>query len=118
MKRALTTIAFVTLFLAASTSAQNIKVHVDYDKSADFSIIETFAWTDGTIIANQLVHQRLVKRSNGDYFGGKLAKIFAVPLLILFSFFLGLLTTVAVASARQMSCLDFAFTISMMTVPT
>ena len=54
------TIALATIFVAASTSAQDIKVHVDYDKNADFSKIETFAWKDGTLVANQLVHQRIV----------------------------------------------------------
>ena len=58
------TIALATVFVTASTSAQNIKVHVDHDKSADFSKIETFAWVEGTIVANQLVHQRLINAIN------------------------------------------------------
>ena len=43
---------------AATASAQSVTY--DYDKSADFSKLKTYAWTTGTNLADQLNHKRIV----------------------------------------------------------
>ena len=43
---------------AATASAQSVTY--DYDKSADFSKLRTYAWTSGTNLADQLNHKRIV----------------------------------------------------------
>jgi hypothetical protein len=43
---------------AATASAQSVTY--DYDKSADFSKLKTYAWTTGTNVADQLNHKRIV----------------------------------------------------------
>jgi hypothetical protein len=57
MKTILSTV-LVILLLAVPGFAQ--KVNIDYDEDADFTVLHTYAWHEGTPIPNQLMHQRVI----------------------------------------------------------
>jgi hypothetical protein len=46
--------------LVAPGLVQAQKVTVDYDKGTTFTGYKTYAWTDGTPVKNQLMHQRIL----------------------------------------------------------
>jgi hypothetical protein len=49
-----------TAGLLLSTSAWAQDVTYDYDKTADFSKLTTYAWVNGTPVADEINHQRIV----------------------------------------------------------
>ena len=52
-------IAAAGLALLGRTAAAQ-QVTYDYDKSADFSGLKTYAWVNGTIVRDELTHKRIV----------------------------------------------------------
>ena len=46
------------LLLAVPSFAQ--KVNIDYDEEADFTVLQTYAWHEGTPIPNALMDQRVI----------------------------------------------------------
>jgi hypothetical protein len=49
-----------TAGLLLSTAAQAQDVTYDYDKSADFAALKTYAWVRGTPVGDELNHKRIV----------------------------------------------------------
>lgn len=49
-----------TALLLSSTAAFGQDVTYDFDKSADFSSVKTYAWVRGTPVADEINHKRVV----------------------------------------------------------
>jgi hypothetical protein len=55
-----TLVTTLGLVLASATTARAQKVTYDYDKTADFSKIRTYAWVRGQELQDELNHKRVV----------------------------------------------------------
>jgi hypothetical protein len=55
-----TTIAAVLMILLLAVPGFAQKVNIDYDEEADFTVLQTYAWHEGTPIPNQLMDQRVI----------------------------------------------------------
>lgn len=58
------TFVFAALSLGVMHISLAVSVNIDYDKSADFSGIKTYAWEQGTPAPNPLADQRIINAIN------------------------------------------------------
>jgi hypothetical protein len=69
-------IATLTLAgLVAATAASAQSVSYDFDKSADFSKLRTYAWTAGTEIKDELNHKRIVAAVDAELAARGMVKV-------------------------------------------
>lgn len=66
------------LFLLAMTGCTS-KVYIDYDKHADFTKYQTYAWTEGTPAKNQLMDHRIITAIDEQLIGKGFQKVDTNP---------------------------------------
>jgi hypothetical protein len=60
MRRLLSTLAGTAALALLASTAVAQSVSYDYDRTADFSRLKTYAWIDGTGLSDDLNHKRIV----------------------------------------------------------
>jgi hypothetical protein len=71
--RTFTLVAMTALLLGTIAAAQNVTY--DYDKSADFDGIRTYAWVRGTTVEDPLNHKRIVDAVNNQLAARELRRV-------------------------------------------
>jgi Domain of unknown function (DUF4136) len=73
MMRIATFAMIVSLTLATTALAQNVTY--DYNSAANFASYKTYAWTRGTVLADELKHARLVRAIDAALAAKGLARV-------------------------------------------